>query len=92
MSKALTTRSDFTPAVALVVDGLTSGHSRRAYGRALDDFLTWWDGEGRPPLSKAIVQRQPEWGQTGRGQPGRGRPARGRPERCQAERGQPGRG
>ena len=57
MSKALTTRSDFTPVVALVVDGLTSEHSRRAYGRALDDFLTWWDGEGRPPLSKAIVQR-----------------------------------
>ena len=51
------TREDFASVVALVVDGLTSEHSRRAYRRTLEDFLTWWDAEGRPTLSKAIVQR-----------------------------------
>ena len=57
MTQALAKRTDFTPAVALVVDGLTNEHTRRAYERALTDFLTWWDGEGRPALSKAVVQR-----------------------------------
>jgi len=40
-----------------VLDGLTSEHSRRAYERALTDFLTWWSAQGKPPMSKAIVQR-----------------------------------
>ena len=31
----------FDPIVNLVLDGLTSSHSRRAYSRALTDFLTW---------------------------------------------------
>jgi site-specific recombinase XerD len=44
------------PIVALVLDGLTSEHSRRAYERALGDFLAWHAGQGRPPLSKALVQ------------------------------------
>jgi len=42
--------------VDLVLDSLTSRHSRRAYGRAIEDFLAWWDREGRPPLSKRVVQ------------------------------------
>ena len=36
---------------------MTSEHSRRAYDRALVDFLDWHAGQGRPPLSKALVQR-----------------------------------
>lgn len=44
-------------AVALVLDGLASAHSRRAYERALVDFFRWQRGAGRPPLSKAVVQR-----------------------------------
>lgn len=47
----------FAPVVALVTDAVTSEHTRRAYGRALTDFLTWWDGDGRPQLTKATVQR-----------------------------------
>ena len=43
--------------IHLVTDGMTSEHSRRAYARALRDFLDWWDDEGRPALSKALVQR-----------------------------------
>lgn len=46
--------------IALVLDGLTSEHSRRAYDKALTDFLTWFkdpEGGGNPGLSKATVQR-----------------------------------
>jgi len=42
--------------VNLVLDGLSSQHSRRAYGKALADFLQWHSSQGRPALSKALVQ------------------------------------
>lgn len=42
--------------VNLVLDGLNSEHSRRAYERALLDFMAWHTEQGRPPLSKALVQ------------------------------------
>jgi site-specific recombinase XerD len=41
----------------MVLDGLPSEHSRRAYERALLDFFHWHRGAGRPQLSKAVVQR-----------------------------------
>jgi len=41
--------------VGLVGDGLTSEHSRRAYKRAVVDFLKWVDAAGRPGLNKAAV-------------------------------------
>ncbi len=47
----------YAPVVALVTDAVTSVHTRRAYARALSDFLNWWDGAGRPQLTKATVQR-----------------------------------
>ena len=47
---------DVAPIVALVLDALASEHSRRAYERALLDFLAWHADQGRPPLSKALVQ------------------------------------
>jgi integrase/recombinase XerD len=43
--------------VRMVLDGLPSEHSRRAYGRALSDFFRWHRGVDRPRLSKAVVQR-----------------------------------
>jgi site-specific recombinase XerD len=43
--------------IRMVLDGLPSEHSRRAYERALLDFLHWHRGAGRPRLSKAVVQR-----------------------------------
>lgn len=53
-------RSKLAPAEAeairVVLDGLPSEHSRRAYGRALTDFFLWHRGAGRPQLSKAVVQ------------------------------------
>ena len=46
------------PLVDLVLDGLASEHSRRAYRRALGEFFTWYQsnatGEG---FTRAVVQR-----------------------------------
>lgn len=43
---------------ALVLDGLGSPESRRAYSRALDDFLGWCQCQDPPPaFTKALVQR-----------------------------------
>jgi len=53
----VTTFGSYQPVLSLVLDGLTSEHSRRAYGQALNTFLAWYDREGRPGLSKATVQR-----------------------------------
>lgn len=44
-------------AIEMVLDGLPSEHSRRAYGRALIDFFRWHAVAGRPALNKALVQR-----------------------------------
>jgi len=40
---------------ALALDGLTSPNSKRAYESALNNFLTWYRAELRPPISKAVV-------------------------------------
>lgn len=40
----------------MVLNGLTSPHSRRAYAKALTDFLAWHRERGRPALTKALVQ------------------------------------
>jgi site-specific recombinase XerD len=40
----------------LVLDAVTSPHSRRSYELALDGFIEWWHQEGRPPFTKATVQ------------------------------------
>src|SRR5918998_1786455 len=44
-------------AIEMVLDGLPSEHSRRAYERALFDFFHWHRDVGRPQLGKAVVQR-----------------------------------
>jgi site-specific recombinase XerD len=41
----------------LVVHSVASPHSRRAYTRAVEDFIRWWEAKpDRPALSKALVQ------------------------------------
>ncbi|MEP6540438.1 MAG: tyrosine-type recombinase/integrase [Bryobacteraceae bacterium] len=40
----------------LVLDSVPSPHSRRAYARALDEFLSWYFDKPRGLLSKAVVQ------------------------------------
>src|SRR5579864_9568717 len=41
---------------ALALDGVSSPHSRRAYDKALDDFLGWYRQAPRGPFRKAVVQ------------------------------------
>lgn len=50
-----TNQDDLAPVVRLVTDAVTSSHTKRAYGRALDSFLAWWSAAGRPVLSKSVV-------------------------------------
>lgn len=42
--------------VQVVLDGLTSANSRRAYGVALREFMTWYTATGQGRLDKATVQ------------------------------------
>jgi site-specific recombinase XerD len=44
-------------AIRVVLDGLNSEHSKRAYERHLTAFLTWNRASGQPELNKAVVQR-----------------------------------
>ncbi len=41
---------------ALVLDSVTSPHSRRAYGQALDHFLSWYTENAPGPLRRTVVQ------------------------------------
>jgi len=43
--------------VEMVLDGLPSPHSRRAYQRALTDFMRWYRETGQTRFGKATVQR-----------------------------------
>jgi integrase len=41
---------------SLVVDSVSAPNSKRAYGRAVDNFLAWHRQENRGPFSKALLQ------------------------------------
>lgn len=43
--------------INLVIDGLPSENSRRAYRRALEEFFVWHQEQNRPELNKALIQR-----------------------------------
>ena len=45
--------------IQLVIDSVDSAHTKRAYGRAVGDFVDWFtsQGQGTSTLNKAIVQR-----------------------------------
>jgi hypothetical protein len=45
----------------LVLDAVSSQSTRAMYGKALDDFFTWWAGQGRPPFAHASVQAHRAW-------------------------------
>jgi site-specific recombinase XerD len=57
MTTAITRQDDMVKIVELVTDSLASQKSRTMYQAALLDFLTWYENEGRPGLTKATVQR-----------------------------------
>jgi len=46
----------FEPIVRLVVDAVSSHHSRRAYAKALADFLAWCERNAPQGFTKATVQ------------------------------------
>lgn len=48
-------KPDLTSIKALVLDDLTSPHSKVMYKKALDDFLAWYQDQGAPGLTKATV-------------------------------------
>ena len=48
---------DWRSVASLAVDAVSSAHSKRAYEKALKDFLAWYSDEARPPISRAIVQQ-----------------------------------
>jgi integrase len=61
----LTTYADTTAAIQLVTNGLTSEHSKRAYSKALIDFLGWMQANQKQ-FVKATIQ---EYRQTLTGSP-----------------------
>ena len=57
MSTALVPVSDGWVMVRrLVLDAVSSPITRAMYGKALDDFFFWWEGQGRPAFARATVQ------------------------------------
>ena len=46
--------------IAMVIDGLPSENSRRAYKRAMEEFFVWHGEQNQPELNKALVQRYVE--------------------------------
>lgn len=56
MTTALSARpTDLSPIIRMVTDAVTSPHTRRAYGRALADFLAWHTETAQGRLDKATV-------------------------------------
>ena len=43
--------------IQIVLDGLSSENSKRAYRKALNDFFDWHKANGSPAINKATVQR-----------------------------------
>src|SRR5271169_6875836 len=47
----------WTIITSLVLDGISSRHTRRAYSQALDEFLIWFRDEAGREFNKAAVQK-----------------------------------
>jgi integrase/recombinase XerD len=50
----------YAAAIALVLDSVPSPLTRTMYDKALRDFLTWWEEQGRPAFTKGTVQAHRE--------------------------------
>jgi hypothetical protein len=48
---------DWTIITAIVLDGITSCHTRRAYAQALEEFLIWFRAAPHREFNKATVQK-----------------------------------
>ena len=47
----------WTIITALVLDGISSRHTRRAYSQALEEFLIWFRNQPGREFNKAAVQK-----------------------------------
>jgi len=56
LSPAAGGADEFAALKQLVLDAVSSPLTRVMYARALDDFLAWWNEQGRPPFTRATVQ------------------------------------
>lgn len=54
-STAIMPQDDWYAIIDLVTQSVDSPHSKRAYSRALIDFLDWYERNGRPGFTKATV-------------------------------------
>jgi integrase len=54
-STALVPQDDWYAIIDLVTQSVDSPHSKRAYSRALIDFLEWYELNGRPGFTKANI-------------------------------------
>jgi site-specific recombinase XerD len=54
-STALVSQDDWYAIIDLVTQSVDSPHSKRAYSRALIDFLEWYELNGRPGFTKANI-------------------------------------
>jgi integrase len=52
---ALIPQDDWYAIIDLVTQSVDSPHSKRAYSRALIDFLDWYEANGRPGFTKATI-------------------------------------
>lgn len=52
---AIIPQDDWYAIIDLVTQSVDSPHSKRAYSRALIDFLDWYERNGRPGFSKATI-------------------------------------
>ena len=57
MAQAITLVNDYTPIINLVLDSVSSQNSKRAYSKALVDFMGWYQSAGYTKLNKSVVQR-----------------------------------
>lgn len=55
-TKTMVTQKGEVSIIKAVLDAVDSPNTRRAYKRALDDFMAWYTTQGKPGLDKAIVQ------------------------------------
>jgi site-specific recombinase XerD len=49
------TRNKYRSIIELVIDGLPSENSRRAYERHLEELFAWHHDQGQPELNKALI-------------------------------------
>jgi integrase len=49
--------SGWTGITSLVLDGIASPHTHRAYTQALEEFVIWFQSEGHSEFNKATVQK-----------------------------------